>query len=352
MFTERFNNLTPYTPGEQPRDMRYIKLNTNENPYPPSPGIDTFLRSVDLERLRLYPDPASLELRKAIADYYGVDPDNVFTGNGSDEVLSFCFFAFFENSRGHLLFPEHTYSFYPVYAGFYGIKYDKIPLRKDFSIDLDAYLEKDPYTGIIIANPNAPTGIGIGLSEIRRFIKQVPKDRVVVIDEAYVDFGGESALSLTKEYSNLLVVQTFSKSRSLAGARLGFAVGDGALIEALNTVKDSFNSYPVDFITQKSGVIALKDEEHFRNTVGKIVSVRDSVSSSLAEMGWEVLPSSANFIFTRKEGISGKDVYSRLKEKGVLVRHFDHPGIENFIRVTIGKNADMDIFLDLIGEFN
>ncbi len=351
MFTERFANLTPYTPGEQPRDMKYIKLNTNENPYPPSPGITDFLKSMDIEQLRLYPDPSSLRLRRTIAEHYGVDAENVFTGNGSDEVLSFCYYAFFESSRGQLLFPEHSYSFYPVYAEYYGIDYFKVPLNRDFSINLEAFLEKETATGVIFPNPNAPTGMCIGLREIDSFLSKFPKNRVVVIDEAYVDFGADSAVPLIRKYRNLLIVQTFSKSRSLAGARLGYAIGDGALIRALNIVKDSFNSYPVDAITQELGILAIKDTAHFEKTITAITAVRNEVSTALQNLGWEVLPSKSNFIFTRKDKVSGKKVYEWLKAEGILVRHFNHPGIEDFIRITIGRKHDMKAFLDLIADY-
>lgn len=351
MFTKRFANLTPYTPGEQPRDMKYIKLNTNENPYGPSRGITEFLRSMDADRLRLYPDPSSLRLRRVIAEHYAVNAENIFTGNGSDEVLSFCYYAFFESSRGPLLFPEHTYSFYPVYTTFYGVDYFKVPLNRDYSINLGAFLKKDRYTGIIFPNPNAPTGMGIGLEELDSFLSKVEKNRIVVIDEAYVDFGADSAVSLIGKYRNLLVVQTFSKSRSLAGARLGFAIGDGALIKALNTVKDSFNSYPVDAITQELGIIAIKDRDYFQKTVNEIIKVREEVSDVLQNLGWEVLPSTANFIFIRKDKVSGRKVYEWLKRKGILVRHFNQPGIEDFIRVTIGEKSDMKAFLDLISDY-
>ncbi len=351
MFTKRFTNLSPYTPGEQPRDMKYIKLNTNENPYGPSPDITEFLKSMDADRLRLYPDPSSLRLRTVISEYYGVNAENIFTGNGSDEVLSFCYYAFFESSQGPLLFPEHTYSFYPVYTTFYGIDYFKVPLNRDYSINLEAFLKKDHYTGIIFPNPNAPTGMGIALGELDSFLSKVQKNRIVVIDEAYVDFGADSAVSLIGKYRNLLVVQTFSKSRSLAGARLGFAIGDGALIKALNTVKDSFNSYPVDAITQELGIIAIKDTDYFQKTVSEIIKVRDEVSNALLSLGWEVLPSAANFIFIRKDKVSGRRVYEWLKKKGILVRHFNQPGIEDFIRVTIGEKSDMKLFLDLISDY-
>ncbi len=351
MFTKRFLNLTPYTPGEQPREMKYIKLNTNENPFPPSDRVIDFLKNVDPEKLRLYPDPASLNLRKAIAAYYGLKAENIFAGNGSDEVLSFCFYAFFESGRGPLLFPVHTYSFYPVYCSYYGIEFERIPLNEDFSVNPDLYLQKHNYTGIIIPNPNAPTGMALTSKELDRFLSGIRKDSVVVIDEAYIDFGGETAVPLLEKYKNLLVVQTFSKSRSLAGSRIGFAMGDRKLIDALATVKDSFNSYPLDYPAQETGRIAIEDRDYFNRTVNEIIETREWLSRSLEDLGWEVLPSKANFIFTRKRGIPGGKVYSQLKEKGVLVRHFNNEGIEDFIRVTIGKRDDMEVFLDLVENF-
>ena len=349
MFSQRYKELTPYTPGEQPQNRKYIKLNTNENPFPPSPKIKEFLGSADIERLRLYPDPSSSLLRDAIGAYYGISPSHVFTGNGSDEVLSFCFYAFFDSTCGPVLFPEHTYSFYPVYCSYYDITYEKVPLRKDFSLSVDAYSEKTRYCGIIFPNPNAPTGILTDKKEIERLMKNVPEDTVVIIDEAYIDFGGETVIPLTEKYHNLLVVQTFSKSRSLAGARIGFAAGSTELIKALMTVKDAFNSYPLDALSQSIGEIALADRDYFNLITARIIENRKYTSRALKKRGWTVLPSRANFIFARKEGTPGKEIYRSLKEKGILVRHFDQPGIEDFIRITIGKKSDMDHLIEYAG---
>ncbi len=349
MFSQRYKELTPYTPGEQPQNREYIKLNTNENPFPPSPKIKEFLDSADIEKLRLYPDPSSTRLRDAIGSYYGISPAHIFTGNGSDEVLSFCFYAFFDSAYGPVLFPEHTYSFYPVYCSYYDISYEKVPLRKDFSLSVDAYLAKDRYSGIIFPNPNAPTGILTDKQGIEKLMKNIPENIVVIIDEAYIDFGGKTVIPLTEKYHNLLVVQTFSKSRSLAGARIGFAVGNTELIKALMTVKDAFNSYPLDILSQSIGEIALADRDYFNMITARIIENREYTSLALKKRDWEVLPSTANFIFARKKGRAGKEIYRSLKEKGILVRHFDHPGIEDFIRITIGKKSDMDTLIEYAG---
>ncbi len=347
MFADRMNQLTPYVPGEQPQDGQYIKLNTNENPYPPTPKILDFLHTFDHSRLRLYPEPTSLKLRKAIADDNNLKPENVFIGNGSDEVLSFVFFGFFDGINGPLLFPEFTYSFYPVYSGFYSIPYKKVPLKTDFSLDIDSYL-KEKSTGIIVPNPNAPTGVCLTLDEIKYLLNSYPSDRLVCIDEAYIAFGGESASSLIESYSNLLVVRTFSKSSSLAGLRLGYALGTPELITALNTVKDSFNSYPVDLIAQTCGELAVTDSAYSKEIISKIINTREWFTSEIEASGWEVLPSKANFVFARKQGLNGEEVYSKLKEKKILVRYFNKPGIDDFVRITIGTDKDMKILVEAL----
>ena len=348
MFSKQFKQLTPYTPGEQPQNRKYIKLNTNENPYPPSPNISEYLKTADIDLLKLYPDPGSRELREAIGDYYNLPSSMVFAGNGSDEVLSFCFYAFFDSENGPLLFPEHSYSFYPVYCGFYNIPFKRIALEEDFSISVDPYIALTDYSGIIFPNPNAPTGTYLSIPEIKKLMKKVHSNRVVIIDEAYIDFGGESAVSLIDKFDNLLIVQTFSKSRSLAGLRVGFAMGNEMLISALDTVKDSFNSYPLDRLAQTAAKIALEDKKHFNENCSKIIKTRDFIIKALKTKGWEVLPSKANFIFIRKEGVSGLNIYETLKSKGLLVRYFGHPGIEDFVRVTIGKKEDMEVFFELL----
>ncbi|OQY46441.1 MAG: histidinol-phosphate transaminase [Desulfobacteraceae bacterium 4572_87] len=345
MLTQRIKRLSPYVPGEQPQDRTYIKLNTNENPYPPTPEIEPFLKSFDIESLRLYPDPLFGPLREAISKRFNIDTSQVFVGNGSDEVLAFAFYAFFDSAGGKLVFPEFSYSFYPVYCDFYGIEYRKIPLNKNFSIEIDAYLGEERSCGMVFPNPNAPTGIVLPLEKIIELLERYPEDRVVVIDEAYIDFGGESAVSLIDRFKNLLIIRTFSKSMSLAALRLGFAMGDQALVRALFAVKDSFNSYPADLIAQKIGEIAIRDTEYYRVITEKIVKSRESLSKQLRDLCWNVLPSGANFIFTKKEGFSGETVYNTLKKEGILVRYFNMEGIKNFVRITIGTDEDMEVLM-------
>ncbi len=341
MFTERVKKLTPYVPGEQPQDREYIKLNTNENPYPPSPAVGEYLKKVDIETLRRYPDPLFVELRDALAQRYDVEVDQVFVGNGSDEVLSFIFYAFFDSRNGPLRFPEFTYSFYPVYCDFYSIAFEKVALKADFSIDIDSYLDGTPACGLIFPNPNAPTGIGLPLAEIGRLMEQSAPDRVVVIDEAYIDFGGESAVGLIDKYPNLLVVRTFSKSMSLAGLRLGFAMGAQNLIKALYTVKDSFNSYPVDTLAQQAGFLAVKDRVYYDEITEKVISTRNSFSAALGQLNWSLMPSSANFVLAGKKGVSGKEIYRTLKARGFLVRFFDVDGLQDYVRITLGTEQEM-----------
>ena len=348
MLTQRIKRLSPYVPGEQPQDRTYIKLNTNENPYPPTPEIGPFLKSFEIERLRLYPDPLFGALRKAISKRFNIEPSQVFVGNGSDEVLAFAFYAFFDSARGKLFFPEFSYSFYPVYCDFYGIEYRKIPLNENFAIEINNYLGEDRSCGIVFPNPNAPTGIVLSLAEITELLERYPEDRVVVIDEAYIDFGGESAVPLIGRFKNLLVIRTFSKSMSLAALRLGFAMGHEDLINALFAVKDSFNSYPADLIAQKIGEIAINDRDYYNAITQKIILSRESLSKQLQGLGWNVLPSGANFIFAGKEGLSGETIYRRLKEEGILVRYFNIKGIKNFVRITIGTDEEIETLLKSI----
>ncbi len=348
MFSERFKGLKPYVPGEQPGDAEYIKLNTNENPFPPSPRIREVLSTFDLDGLRLYPDPLFKKLRKKLADKYGLTPGQVFAGNGSDEVLSFVFYAFFDSRNGNLLFPEHTYSFYPVYCDFYGITYEKIPLNPDFSIDPDSFLNRKETCGLIFPNPNAPTGILMPLASIENMMENFPENRLVAIDEAYIDFGGESAVSLINKYDNLLVIKTYSKSMSLAGIRLGYALGCEKLIDALFAVKDSFNSYPIDVLTLKIAETAVSDMGYYDGINRKIIENREKLTVDLRRKGWDVLPSSANFVFARKEGYSGEHVYRKLKEKGILIRHFNMDGIRDFVRITIGTDSMMDALMSVL----
>ncbi|MBW2028625.1 MAG: histidinol-phosphate transaminase [Deltaproteobacteria bacterium] len=342
MFSERLKRLTPYVPGEQPQDREYLKLNTNENPYPPCPGIADLLRTFDTERLRLYSDPVCGRLRERIARKHSLLKEQVFVSNGSDEALSFCFYAFFDSLYGRLLFPEYTYSFYPVYCDFYGITYERIPLDREFRVDLDGFLKKgDGSCGAIFANPNAPTGTYLALDRIVWFLENYHREKIVVIDEAYIDFGGESAAALLGQFQNLVIVRTFSKGMSLAGLRLGYTLTDKELIKALFTVKDSFNSYPADTLSQLIGEIAIEDDLYYAKIREKIIATREYFSSELERLGWFVLPSRANFVFVSKEGIPGKDIYLKLKEKGILVRHFDVEGIKDFVRITIGTRDQM-----------
>ncbi|MBW2063897.1 MAG: histidinol-phosphate transaminase [Deltaproteobacteria bacterium] len=346
MFSQRLKRLTAYVPGEQPQDSKYMKLNTNENPYPPSPKIADLLRGFDIERLRLYSDPVCGRLRDKIAEKYGLTREQVFVSNGSDEALSFCFYAFFDSLYGKLLFPEFTYSFYPVYCDFYGILYERVPLDREFRVDLNGFLEKgDESCGVIFANPNAPTGTYLPVDSIARFMENYPEDKIVLIDEAYIDFGGESAVKLMDRFQNLVVVKTFSKGRSLAGLRLGYALAGKELVKALFTVKDSFNSYPADTLSQLIGEIAIEDEDYYRATIEKVIEAREYFSSELQRLGWRVLPSKANFVFSSKDGVSGKDVYLKLKGAGILVRYFDIEGIKEFVRITIGTREQMERFL-------
>jgi len=347
MFSERLKSLVPYTPGEQPQDRKYLKLNTNENPYPPSPRVRDVLQDLDIERLRLYPDPMSTRLREKLAVKWGLKQDQVFVSNGSDEALSFCFYAFFGSERGKVLFPEVTYSFFPVYCSFYGIQYETVPLNDDFTLDVGRFVEKGG-CGVIFPNPNAPTGIEVPLGKVISLLENYPADRVVVIDEAYIDFGGETAACLIDKFPNLAVVRTFSKSMSLAGLRLGFVLAHEKLVSALFTVKDSFNSYPADTLAQLIGETALSDEGYYRAITHEIIATRDGFARKLAELGWHILPSKSNFVFARKRGVEGREVYLRLKDRGILVRHFDLDKIREFVRITIGKKKDMDRLLDEI----
>ena len=349
MLSERMRELKPYTPGEQPRDRSYVKLNTNENPYPPTPRIRDFLQTFDPETLRLYPDPESLDLKKAIAAAAGLQPDQVLAGNGSDEVLSFAYYAFFDGSRGPLLFPQFSYTFYPVYADFYGIPFERVAMKRDFSINLEEFLEK-PICGAILPNPNAPTGMALSRKDLDAFIQRFPSDRVIIIDEAYVSFGGETVAPLIDKYPNLLVVRTLSKDFSLAGIRLGYALGQKPLIDAVAAVKNSFNSYPVDTLASNIALLALEDREYYAELSRKIQTTREVFTRTLDEMGWETLPSRANFVFTRKKGLPGEEVYRELRNRGFLVRYFKLPGIEEFVRITIGTDDQMTALSQAMGN--
>ena len=338
--------IAPYAPGEQPKDKKYIKLNTNESPYPPSPLVTQRICEYATDFLRLYPDPETSRLKDAIAKTYNLQPKNIFTGNGSDEILGFAFMAFF-NKGGKVYFPDITYSFYTVYAALFDLKEHCIPLDNDFCIRVSDYSGCDG--GIIIANPNAPTGICLSSSEIETILKN-NNDHIVIIDEAYVDFGGESVSELIPYYENLLVVHTFSKSRALAGLRLGYALGQENLIRALECVKFSFNSYTVNSISLAAGIAALEDVDYFDKIRTKIIATRDRIQKELKLSGFLVLPSSANFIFASHPEVNGKTLYLNLRKQGVLVRHFSKQRIENFIRITVGTDAEMDFLMDSINK--
>jgi len=338
------HDLQPYVPGEQPQDQQYIKLNTNENPYPPAPGVARCLAGFDAGDLRRYPDPQSGELVAALAAYHGLEADQVFVGNGSDEVLAHAFQALFKHDRP-LLFADITYSFYPVYCALYGIDYRQVPLDDELRIDLDGYRGENG--GIVIANPNAPSGIALGLAEIRQLLADNPESAVIV-DEAYVDFAAETALPLIAEFDNLLVVRSFSKSRSLAGLRLGYALGQSPLIEGLQRVKNSFNSYPIDRLACRLGVASIADEDYFRDTVERVVATRERLGEALRGLGFRVFPSSANFIFARSPGGDAGKLYRELKSAGILVRYFDKPRIDDCLRITVGSDAECDALLDAL----
>ena len=326
--------LKPYVPGEQPKLANLVKLNTNENPYGPSPRALDAIRAVTDDSLKLYPDPNAEQLKRAIGKYHGVEASNVFVGNGSDEVLAHIFLGLLKQARA-ILFPDISYSFYPVYCGLYQVAFETIPLADDYSIRLADYAK--PNGGIIFPNPNAPTGCLVPLAEIERLL-QANTDSVVVVDEAYVDFGGESTISLTARYPNLLVVQTLSKSRSLAGLRVGFAVGHADLIEALERVKNSFNSYPLDRLAIAGAVAAFEDREYFEQTCKAVIATREKLVAELKVLGFEVLPSKANFIFARHPQYDAEKSALALRQRSIIVRHFKLPRIEQFLRITVGTD--------------
>ncbi len=331
--------LTPYVPGEQPKVANLIKLNTNENPYPPSPQVLAALAAEqggDACRLRLYPDPNADLLKSAIARRHGLAAEEVFVGNGSDEVLAHAFQALLKHERP-ILFPDISYSFYPVYCGLYGVAYETVPLAEDFSLRATDYAR--PNGGVIFPNPNAPTGRALALHEVEAIVAANP-DSVVVVDEAYIDFGGETAIPLVKRHPNLLVVHTFSKSRSLAGLRVGFAVGHADLIEALERVKNSFNSYPLDRLAIAGAVAAFEDREYFEQTCKAVIATREKLVGELRALGFEVLPSAANFIFTRHPQRDAAALAQALRERNIIVRHFKLPRIDQFLRITIGTDAE------------
>ena len=341
--TEKIVKLDPYVPGEQPKDRKYVKLNTNESPFPPSPKAIK-LAGEELERLMLYPDPDCVNLRETIAEKYGVLPSNVILTNGSDEVLNFAFMAYCDADTP-ALFADITYGFYEVFANVNGVPCEIIPLKNDFSLDVSDYISRSGT--VFIANPNAPTGKAISLNDIEKLLLSNP-DRIVVIDEAYVDFGAESAVALTKKYDNLLVTQTFSKSRSMAGARLGFGVASENIISDLNRIRYSTNPYNVNRMTAAAGLGAILDNEYFENNCSQIVANREFTTAELAKMGFEVIESKTNFVFAKSDSISGEELYQKLKSKGVLVRHFSKERIKDYVRITIGSEYEMKILISAI----
>lgn len=345
-WSARVHALTPYVPGEQPKGRQLVKLNTNECPYGPSPHVLEAVRSAADDGLRLYPDPQSTRLRESLARLHGLTPDQVFVGNGSDEVLAHAFQALLQQD-GPLLFPDITYSFYPVYCGLYGIAFETVPLDEALRIRIEDY--RRPCGAIILANPNAPTGTAVPLSAVEQLLRDHP-DQPVVVDEAYVDFGGESAIPLIGRYPNLLVVHTLSKSRALAGLRVGAAFGDAALIEALVRVKDSFNSYPLDRLAEAGAVAALEDKAWFQATRGRIMDSRARLERGLATLGFAVLPSAANFLFARHPDRAAGQLFADLRERGILVRHWAKPRIADYLRITVGTDAECDALLAALTE--
>jgi histidinol-phosphate aminotransferase len=370
--SSRLEKLNPYVPGEQPKDRVYIKLNANENPYEPSKKVSeaviNFVKN-EPKKLAVYPDPDSSELHAAVAEMlnktggvlcrakingndvepspqdkipFTVTPQMIYTGNGSDEVLSFLFYAFFDSSKKFVM-PQHTYSFYPVYAGFYNIPMDLVPLKSDWSLDVDEILKRAQKnkSGVIFANPNAPTGIGLTRAEVRAMLDKANPDEIFVVDEAYVDFGGESCIPLLADYKNLVIVRTFSKSLCAAGMRLGYIVANPELVNIVTTVKNSVNHFPIDAVAQVAGIAACKDPAYYADCAAKVASERDSFTKFLREKGFFVIDSKTNFIFAKKDGIPGEILYKKVKEEGILIRHFNTKGIEDFVRITVGTPEEM-----------
>ena len=338
------SGLVPYVPGEQPRDRSYVKLNTNENPYGPSPKVIEAIKNAADDSLRLYPDPTCDMLISAAAESYGVMKDQIFAGNGSDEVLAFSFMAFFDPGRT-IIFPNITYSFYPVYASLFKLDYVTTPLDSEFNIPSEQMMESSG--GIILANPNAPTGKALGLEVIRSVLDGNP-DTVVIVDEAYIDYGGESAVSLINEYPNLLVIHTFSKSRALAGMRIGFAFGDSELIQALESVKNSFNSYTLDRLAIVAGTAALQDPEYYSGTVQKVIATREKFIDDLKKRDFIITDSSANFVFVSHKTIKAEKLFRMLREADILVRYFKNPLIDNHLRISIGTDEEMRAVIKVI----
>lgn len=344
--SDRIRILKPYTAGEQIESI--IKLNTNENPYPPTPKIKKKLESLDIAKLKLYPDQNSNMVKDAIAKRFNVSSDMVFMGNGSDEILAFVRPAFFDGEGEKLAYADITYSFYPVYDQLYRVQTVIVPVKEDFSVDLTEY-DNLPVKGYLFANPNAPTSIAIPKDEMEDFIRRHP-DRLVIIDEAYIDFCDESVIGLTKKYDNLLVIRTLSKGYSLAGIRCGFAVGCKALIDGLKKIKDSFNNYPVDYIAEIVAAEAVKDADYYQMINAKVVNTRKRTVIEMKELGFSVLPSSSNFIFVTHGKFKAEELYQKLKAEKILIRHFNKERIDNYLRITIGTDKEMDYFLERLSK--
>lgn len=344
---ENLRKIEPYVPGEQSKDKDIVKINANENPYPPSPKAVEVLKNFDTNNLRFYPNANSTKLKEALAKYYGVGVENVFVGNGSDDVLAVAFQSFF-NSDKPIVYPDLTYSFYPVWCSLFGIEYKTYAVGDDFRINAEDYKEKNG--GVIIPNPNAPTSLGEGTGFVKKIL-DYNQDSVVIIDEAYVDFGGVSSVPLVKKYENLLVTGTFSKSRSLAGLRIGFAIGSKMLIDVMEAVKNSYNSYTVDSISIEVGSASIEDDEYFKSTCQKVIKTRQRVTDELRKLGFDVLDSQTNFIFATHDKYSMKEMFEYLKTQKVFIRYFSLPRIENYVRITIGTDDEMDIFIQKTKEF-
>ena len=347
-YIDNIRKVIPYTPGEQPKvEGEIIKLNTNEFPYPPSPMVEKALDELEMDSLRLYPNVTAAPIAKALSEYYGFDEDEIFVGVGSDDVLANCFLTFF-GSNTPILFPEITYSFYDVWAELYKIPYKMVPLNDDFTINIQDYKQKNG--GVVIANPNAPTSIALPLSSIEEIVAS-NQDSIVIIDEAYVDFGGESAMPLVRKYDNLVVVQTFSKSRAAAGMRIGYAVANKTLIKYLNDVKFSINSYTMNQMALAAGVAAVKDDEYFKETVARVIETRKWAKEELVKLGFNALNSSANFLFVTHKDKPAKEIFEYLKTKNIFVRYFSKPKIDNYLRVTIGTDDQMKKLIAVLTEY-
>ena len=344
--SDRFAALEVYVPGEQPVEVEYIKLNTNESPYPPAPGVVAAVNETEIQKLNLYPNPDGTQLINRLAQFHSVKPENVIIGNGSDELLAFAFLAFCDDTHS-VVFPDITYGFYPVYAQLYGIRCEQIPLREDFTVDPFDYYGVGK--NVVLANPNAPTGIALPLRDIEAIARN-NRDHVVLIDEAYVDFGADTAIPLTCEYDNLLVIHTYSKSRSMAGARLAFAIGNELLIDDLNKMKYSFNPYNVNRLTQLAGEAALNEDAYYKEMHREIKNTRVYTQTRLKELGFIMTESSANFVFAKHPGIGGYDLYDALKKRGILVRQFNKPRISDHLRITIGTKEQMDALIAAIKD--